>query len=81
MFTQNFLIFISFCSGNNSVFVAKTTLNIVVGEHIFGLVYGQDGRNLARLKEVNFFFSTGKEYLHVACSSTVIISCLVMEIS
>ncbi|KAK2656617.1 hypothetical protein Ddye_009669 [Dipteronia dyeriana] len=41
-----------FQSGKKPVFVANTTVEIVVAENVFGCVYGKDGSNLAHLKQV-----------------------------
>ncbi|KAK0603931.1 hypothetical protein LWI29_010254 [Acer saccharum] len=42
-----------FQSGRKPVFVANTTIEIVVAENVFGCVYGKDGINLAHLKEIS----------------------------
>ncbi|KAK4844877.1 hypothetical protein QYF36_025480 [Acer negundo] len=42
-----------FQSGRKPVFVANTTIEIVVAKNVFGRVYGKDGSNLAHLKEIS----------------------------
>ena len=43
------------CSGHKLAIVTNTTLEIIVSEHAFGSIYGKDGGNLNRLKEVTYF--------------------------
>ncbi|KAI5582784.1 hypothetical protein BDE02_07G108300 [Populus trichocarpa] len=38
-------------SGGKSAFVTNTTVEIVIPEHTFGSVYGENGSNLARLRQ------------------------------
>ncbi|XP_022763643.1 KH domain-containing protein HEN4 isoform X7 [Durio zibethinus] len=40
------------CSGNKSAIVTNTTVEIRVPENVIDSVYGENGRNLARLREV-----------------------------
>ncbi|KAL5755265.1 hypothetical protein ACOSP7_023485 [Xanthoceras sorbifolium] len=40
-------------SGKKPVFVANTTVEIVVAGNVFGCVYGKDGSNLAHLKQIS----------------------------
>ncbi|KAK3211135.1 hypothetical protein Dsin_015841 [Dipteronia sinensis] len=40
-------------SGKKTVFVANTTVEIVIAENVFGCVYGKDGSNLAHLKLIS----------------------------
>ncbi|KAJ6917301.1 hypothetical protein NC652_019614 [Populus alba x Populus x berolinensis] len=51
---------LDFVSGGKSVFVTNTTVEIVVPEHAFGSVYGENGSNLARLRQ----FSGAKVIVH-----------------
>ena len=44
------------CSGGKSAFVTNTTVEIVVPENAFGSVYGENGSNLARLRQVCTFW-------------------------
>ena len=44
------------CSGNKSAIVTNTTVEIRVPENVIDSVYGENGRNLARLREVTHFF-------------------------
>lgn len=42
--------------------VTNTTVEIVVSEHVFGSVYGEDGGNLDRIRQVlNYFLN--KDYI------------------
>lgn len=57
--SRNFLVvFISLlhfsiaCSGSRSAIVTNTTVKIMVPENIIGCVYGEDGSNLTRLRQV-----------------------------
>jgi len=38
--------------------VTNTTVEIVVSEHVFGSVYGEDGGNLDRIRQVLNYFLT-----------------------
>jgi len=51
----------SFGRGNMFATVTNTTVEIVVSEHVFGSVYGEDGGNLDRIRQVlNYFLN--KDY-------------------
>lgn len=41
-------------SGNKSAIVTNTTVEIIVPENVIGSVYGENGSNLARLRQVYF---------------------------
>lgn len=43
------------CSGNKSAVVTNTTVEIRVPDNVIDSVYGENGRNLARLREVTVF--------------------------
>ncbi|XP_062143606.1 RNA-binding KH domain-containing protein RCF3-like isoform X2 [Alnus glutinosa] len=40
-------------SGNNLATVTNTTVELLISEHVFGSVYGQDGTNLDRIIEIS----------------------------
>ncbi|KAJ4832802.1 hypothetical protein Tsubulata_044944 [Turnera subulata] len=40
-------------SGSKSAFVTNTTVEIVIPENVFGSVYGENGINLARLRQIS----------------------------
>jgi len=42
----------SFGRGNIVATVTNTTVEIIVSEHVFGSVYGEDGGNLDRIRQV-----------------------------
>ncbi|XP_024444266.1 KH domain-containing protein HEN4 isoform X5 [Populus trichocarpa] len=46
-------------SGGKSAFVTNTTVEIVVPENAFGSVYGENGSNLARLRQLLFLMLAG----------------------
>ena len=50
-FSTNY--FFRFCSGGRSAIVTNTTVQIVVPENVIGSVYGENGSNLARLRQVH----------------------------
>lgn len=41
-----------FCSGSKSAIVTNTTVDIIVPEHVMGAVYGENGCNLSRIRQV-----------------------------
>lgn len=41
-----------FCSGSKSALVTNTTVDIMVPEHVMGAVYGENGSNLGRIRQV-----------------------------
>lgn len=48
-----FLLLLSLvCSGSKTAIVTNTTVQIVVPEDVIGSVYGENGSNLARLRQV-----------------------------
>ncbi|XP_021626314.1 KH domain-containing protein HEN4 isoform X2 [Manihot esculenta] len=47
-------------SGSKSAFVTNTTVEIVVPENVIGAVYGENGSNLARLRQLRYDYQ--KEY-------------------
>lgn len=40
------------CSGSKTAIVTNTTVQIVVPDDVIGSVYGENGSNLARLRQV-----------------------------
>lgn len=42
----------SFNRGNKFATVTNTTVEIAVSEHVFGSVYGEDGGNVDRMRQV-----------------------------
>lgn len=44
-----------FCSGSKSALVTNTTVDIMVPEHVMGAVYGENGSNLGRIRQVFSF--------------------------
>lgn len=42
-------------SGSKSAIVTNTTVEIIVPENVIGSVYGENGNNLARLRQVILF--------------------------
>lgn len=45
-------IFLFSCSGNKLATVTNTTVEILISEHVFGSVYGEDGANLESIIQV-----------------------------
>jgi hypothetical protein len=66
---MSFCLFPLACSGGKSAFVTNTTVEIVIPEHTFGSVYGENGSNLARLRQVCTFAF----YFSVSFASAVIV--------
>ena len=50
-----FLLTIFSASGSKSAIVTNTTVEIIVPENVIGSVYGENGTNLARLRQVFHF--------------------------
>lgn len=40
-------------SGSKSAIVTNTTMDIVVPKHLFGVVYGENGKNLSRIRQIS----------------------------
>jgi hypothetical protein len=52
------IVFFCVRSGNNLATVTNTTVELLISEHVFGSVYGQDGTNLDRIIEVTTYTKT-----------------------
>lgn len=50
--------FSSLCTRKRSAIVANAILELIVSEDILGSIYGDDGNNLARLRQVIVCFPT-----------------------
>lgn len=50
------------CSGSKTAIVTNTTVQIVVPDDVIGSVYGENGSNLARLRQVH---NLGQVYVHI----------------
>lgn len=55
----HFSLFACLCSGSKLATVTNTILEIAVSQHAFGSVYGEDGSNLHRLREVLSLYPFG----------------------
>lgn len=55
---QSFDKHIFLCSANKIATVTNTTLEIVISQHAFGSVYGEDGGNLDRIIQVITYAET-----------------------
>ena len=66
---KSLLFFFGCCSGSRSAIVTNTTVEIVVPENVIGSVYGENGSNLARLRQVvytlisQYYFAGHVEYI------------------
>ncbi|KAG8368593.1 hypothetical protein BUALT_Bualt15G0061600 [Buddleja alternifolia] len=61
-------------SGNRSVIVTNTTVEIVVPDTVIGFIYGENGSNLARLRQISGAKVIVLEHLPGTTESTFVIS-------
>jgi hypothetical protein len=51
----------SFGRANIVATVTNTTVEIIVSEHVFGSVYGEDGGNVDRIRQVCYYYPSPLE--------------------
>uniref|UniRef100_A0A7N2M006 Uncharacterized protein n=1 Tax=Quercus lobata TaxID=97700 RepID=A0A7N2M006_QUELO len=60
------------CSGHNLTTVANTSVEILISEHAFSSVYGEDGSNLDRIIQNSMVWSIGGQKTFFSSSKKAI---------